>query len=167
MRIRQLGDLPDMIATRVRNTHTATITKGTPVAYQEGQFANAGVIPVSALFSTNFGLLAGIATDDIPVNGVGDAVAFGYTPSARLVLATRAASTDAWPSYPAHAYGDALTINSSVNGLQRNAAGATGTNFGQFYLGSSLASATTQASSVGVAGALTLGGLYPVMVRNM
>ena len=72
----------------------------------------------------------------------------GYCPTACLVLATKAASTAAWPSYAAGAIGDMLYCETVNNGLVNAGSVAANSLFnGVAVLLQTYASATTAASS--------------------
>jgi hypothetical protein len=129
---------------------------------------------------TGYALLYGVVVsppnnNGIPVNGFGEVQAFGYCPNVQLTLATRASTNSIWPSYAAingsagmiQLYPESLANGFTTNAIQSFASLSTAaspsalTQFVPAILlgGSSIASATTQASSLAgytAATALTL-----------
>jgi hypothetical protein len=95
-------------------------------------------------------LFAGIVLGNaaLPANTYGRAQRGGLVNYARVLRATRAASTDTWASIAALTIGDLLAVDTVNNALQRTAAGAASAFLALGALAQTLASVTTLASSV-------------------
>lgn len=134
----------------VRNDEaSATISKGQPVCFnmdgsREGKDV---VLPGSLAAATANGFFAGIALENIASQQSGKVQCRGVIQSVRVVLMTRAATTDGWASYPAYAVGDVLILNTVGNAMSRSTAGAATIVAPQCVAMQTLASATTQAST--------------------
>jgi hypothetical protein len=151
------GNKPNRTRAKVRNVETTlTMLKGSPVFYPmdgtDDGIAAKTVVSLVAAIQTFF---AGIALQDIGVGQIKEVLTYG-TQSVRYIIATRAASTDVWASYPAGALGDVLSVNTATNNgaggqvqaFSRAGAGSAGSLM-PFNLAETYASATTQASSLG------------------
>lgn len=138
---------------------TASILAGQPVSMSMSGTADgySVVLPATATAAKAYSLHYGIAEPNrIDPNNVGgtglagqymDVVVGGWAPTTRLLKATRAASTDAWPSYPAGAIGDQLAVDTVNNAMTRIGSVAQSVFPGVGNLLETYASATTVASS--------------------
>lgn len=170
MRFKITGNKKDIVGTVVKNADTITIKAGGPVFLKaSGTDDGLGVVSANNLAAANQGMFFGLALTDVAVGAFGEAQAFGFMASAVLRVATRAASTDVWASFPAGAVGDNLLPATGTG----HAAGSTAAdqallNAGSIAfslaahirLGGTYASATTQASSLSstVSGGTVRGG---------
>ena len=155
------GNKPNRQRNKVRSGETAiTILKGAPMFYKmdgggSNTYPDDGIEVVSAesLAAASQTMFAGLAMSDIAPGKYREGLVHGICEYARVVTASRAATTDVWVSYSAGAVGDILSINTatgSVQALSRIGAGSGGV-FNMFGLAQTYASATTIASSVGTA----------------
>lgn len=108
MRQKYVGNKRDSKLVVVRNDDTVTIPRGTPLVLQLSSTADDGdglavLLPssTSAALSDVFGY--GVATADIPVNGISEAIVSGYVAYALITQLTRSASSAVWPSYASSA----------------------------------------------------------------
>lgn len=167
------GDKPVRSRTRFRSAETTvTILKGGPVFYNmNGTRDGFDAVSAESIAAAKQGFCAGLAVIDTAPGKVRESIIFGTCDYARVITATRGATTDPWGSYAAIAVGDILSILSatgSVQGLTRAGAGSAGV-FPFFAAVGTLASATTQASSVGSAtfsGSLNSTSALKVFVRG-
>jgi hypothetical protein len=158
MRFKNAGNKADIIAVVVKNNdpNSTVILAGAPVffngtgtAQQRGLevAASDGLANALHAFFAGFNLMG----KSLNLGDFGEVLAYGYFDYARVLLSTRATSTDVWASYAAIALGDIMSFvtTSGVQAVQRSGAGSA-TNM-QWWLqaAQTLASATTQASSVG------------------
>jgi hypothetical protein len=133
---------------------TTTIKKGAPVVLDVSSAAGIakigyGVKSVESLAAAEQPFFFGLAVEDIAPNAESTTI-FGYYAFARMIRATRAASTDVWASTAAIALGDVLAINTTA-GLQavsRSGAGSAITNKHLIVAAETKASTTTVASSI-------------------
>lgn len=152
------GNKPNVIRAKVHSAETTvTILKGSPVFYKiTSTAANDGIDVISAegLADVNQGFFAGIAMQDIAPGKYREAQVFGICEYARLILTTRSATSATWASQAAGAIGDIMSIATGTNLCQALSDAATGVagTFPKFALGTSWASITTQASSLGPTG---------------
>jgi hypothetical protein len=140
------------------------------VGYINAQTNFSGVTAQALLYGV---VVSPPSSAGIPVNGYGEVQAFGYCPNVQLTLATRASTNSTWPSYAAingsagivGLYAESLANGFTTNAIQSFASVSTAASpsaLTQFLAplilgGTSIASATTQASSVQAANtALTL-----------
>lgn len=147
------GDKPNRARAKVRNAETTiTILKGAPMVYNmNGTNDGIDAISVEAVPAAKQGFFAGISLQDILPGKIRESLVHGVCEFARILVASRAATTDAWASYAAGATGDILSFISGA-GLQafvRSGAGSASNQFWVAQLVGTYASATTQASSVG------------------
>lgn len=160
MRFKQVGNKRDIAAVVIKNADTLTVLAGSPV-FLNGNGTRDGLDVVSAnnLSAAKQGMFFGIAFNQVLAGEFGEACVFGYFDTASLRIATRAATTDPWASYPAGAVGDLLlpatgtgVVAASVSADQAHSnAGSLALSLGgHVRLGQTYASATTQASSLTV-----------------
>ncbi len=118
MRFKSVGTKRDIMAVVIRNADTLTIKSGSPV-FLAANGTNDGLAVVSAnnLSAALQGNFFGIATADIAANAYGEAQVFGFFDQARVIVATRAASTDVWASMPAGSIGQYLLIGTGTGGV--------------------------------------------------
>lgn len=152
------GNKPNTMRAKIRSGETSiTILKGGPVFYTLGTtVADNGIKVVSAsgLADVSQGLFAGFAMQDVAVGQYREAQIEGICEYARLILTTRSATSATWASQAAGAIGDVLSIATGTNNCQALSdvgVGSAGI-FPRFVLGTSWASITTQASSLGPTG---------------
>lgn len=169
------GDKANRQRAKVRNAETSiTILKGAPSFYKING-TNDGIDATSAVSLANAmqTFFAGIALQDIGVGKIRETLIHGTYNYARYIIATRAASTDVWASYPAGAVGDALSINTATNdgaggqvqAFQRAGAASAGV-LNIWNLAETYASATTQASSIGGSSIFST-GYKKVFIRTL
>ena len=132
------------------------------IGYNAAQTAFSGVTAQALLYGV---VISPATSGGIPANGFGEVQAFGYCPNVQLTLATRASTNSTWPSYAAingsagivGLYAESLANGFTTGAIQsfRTDAISTGNAVAmtQFLAplilgGTSIASATTQASSV-------------------
>lgn len=155
MRWKTIGNKKDTISVVVQSSETSvTIKKGGPV-FADPTASNPGLSVLSAesLAAASQGFFMGLAHADIAPAALGEAQISLMFEYGRLLVTTRAASTDVWASYAALAIGDVvdLVTTAGVQGFSRRGAGSAGSVFEGYMAkaGTSFASATTQASSLG------------------
>lgn len=119
-----LKDRPYNGRLNVKSNEVANfILPGTPVCFPMNLNNDGyGVALPSTVGVTGAGFACGIAVPT-QANGAGpgqafDVISLGFCNYTRLVRGTRAASTDAWPTFAAIGIGDILTINSAANAVQ-------------------------------------------------
>lgn len=156
-----LKDRPYNGRLNVKNGEASTaITLGTPVCFPLNLTADGyGVVLPSTATATGAGFAAGIA---VPTKSTGagagepfDVIQVGFCNFTKLVRGTRAATTDAWPTFPAIGIGDILTINTVANAVafsatangQPNPIGCAGLASATASGGLTQASTATQASN--------------------
>jgi hypothetical protein len=117
MRYQQTGGKPDIVVVSVRNTETSEIPYGTPLilAMNGTDDGLAVVLPSSAGAIKSNALLFGVAGNSIPAGGISEAIAYGIVNSARILVATRAASSDSWSSSISLASFGALVVDTINN----------------------------------------------------
>lgn len=117
----QLGTKPDNYKVMVQNADTVTIAPGTPVflAFNATADGVAVVLP-STGGSTKANFLYGVYAEGIPlpVNDYGQCQVWGMVNSAVVIGQTRSASTANWASLAAFSTGQALSVNTALNGFQ-------------------------------------------------
>lgn len=103
--------------------------------------SNSTAVKVGAFFM-------GVAVKSLNPGVVGDCQVWGFNRHTKVIRGTRAASTDAWPTFAAVTIGDLLSIDTVNNCFARSGAAS---NIGikwPFNVAETLASVTTMASSV-------------------
>lgn len=170
------GNKPNRQRNKVRSQETTvTILKGSPMFYSpDGTGDGIDVVQAGGLAAVLQGFFAGFAMQDIAPGKIREGLVHGVCEYARVIVATRAASTDVWASYAAGAIGDVMSVNTATNdgasgiqALSRVGVGSAGI-FPMWALGTSYASATTQASSIGSAAAsLYSTSAMKVFVRSL
>lgn len=154
MRLPVLGAKYQTVVVQVKNADTVALPNGTPVCfvYNGTDDGLAVVLPNTGGAAKATTLFAGVVefsgSTSLPVSSVGDAFFFGMVTNARVLVTTRAATNANWASYPALAIGDALAIDTVNNAFTDIASGAQSAYVPVAALGFTLASATTQASTV-------------------
>lgn len=152
----------------VRNGSGGTLSAGRPTAFdmdgtRDGRDVSSATTAAAAKATS---LFAGVPPIDIADNDSGMVQVFGFIDNLMYAHVTRAASTDAWASYPALAVGDVMSIDTVGNGFNRSAAGAASAFLAGFVGAQTLASATTLASSIG-GSELTLTTQINALLRAM
>lgn len=145
-------DKADTTKRIVRLDESSEIAVGTPVCYvfDGTDDGLAVVLPSSAAAAKAHTLFAGIIVDnalgtDLPK--LGRVLVSGLCRTTKVMLQTRAASTDSFASYSAGAVGDALVVNTVANALLRTAAGAASAYAPIAVLGETYASGASSASA--------------------
>ena len=159
---------PEKIFIYARNGSGGTLSAGRPTAFDmDGTRDGRDISSATTATATKAtSLFAGVPPLDIADNDSGMIQVFGFTDNLMYAHMTRAASTDAWASYPALAVGDIMSIDTVGNGFNRATAGVASAFLGAFMAAQSLASATTLASTLGSA-ALTLTTQINAFLRAM
>jgi len=140
----------ETIGFSVVNEDAYAIQPGTPV-YLASNGTDDGIAvynPVTAPTTGTDSACIGIMAQPLAVNASGKAVVLGMVTNALVVLATRSATSAVVPSFSAVAIFDFLNVATAVNALSRSGAGSVLGYSPMFVAMQSLASATTQASSV-------------------
>lgn len=159
--IMQVGNKADAYDLNVKSDESSIVIRsGSPVFLQlDGVDDGLAVLSAENLSAHENDLCMGLVLGDILPGGDGKARAFGMVVNARIITATRAATTDPWASYPAGVIGDFLSIvtaTGNVQGLIRAGSGSQSSSRGIYFrLASAYASSTTQASSLGTATSLS------------
>lgn len=171
MRFQTLGNARQFASVTVKSVEASvTIKAGGPVFFDPDATTRNGLAVLSAesLAAAEQGFFAGIALADIGPGKFGDAHIFGICRSVRVLLATRAASSDVWASYAAGAIGDIMSLNTGVDAqcVVRSGAGSASNIFWAIRLAELYASATTIASSIGGTSLFSVASLR-CMIRAM
>lgn len=117
----QLGTKPDNYRIMVKNADTVTIAAGTPVIFAfNGTEDGVAVVLPSTATATKANYFAGVFAEGLPlaVNGYGQAQVWGMINSAVVIGQTRSASSANWSSLAAFSTGQALSVNTGLNGFQ-------------------------------------------------
>ena len=132
----------------VQNNGSAAIAEGAPAIF-EMDGTNDGDSAENASDSTaaKTEFLAGVALASIGVSSRGRVQVRGYIDKIKLIRATRAASTDTYPTVPAVAIGDVMIVNTVGNGFSRSAAGAATIHPGAVVAVGTLASRASSAAT--------------------
>lgn len=173
MRFRQNGNLGDVRMVVIKNASSITINAGCPTYFDfaaTGKGRGRDVIPSESAAASTGTIRAGMATKALAQYETGDALVWGFTPSAVIVGNTRAASTDTWASVASVASGALLIPQIGLAGVQgwRTTSGLPTTAVGVYaVMMQSLASRASQASTYlpGLLGD-TIGGCS-LFVREM
>lgn len=155
------GNKADKIAIVIKNNdpNSTVLLAGSPcffnVPASTTQNNGLEIACPDALASAQQGHFAGFNLGkSMNIGDFGEAIAYGYFDYCRVLLSTRATTTDVWASYAAITIGDIMSFvtTSGVQAVQRSGAGSA-TNLGWWVMAAqTLASATTQASSFATAG---------------
>ncbi len=107
MRFKVAGNKKDIVAVVVKNAETTiTISAGAPV-FLAANGTNDGLAVTSAVSeaaASQTGFF-GIATADIAPGALGEAQVFGFFDTARMLIATRSATSAVWASFVAGSIG--------------------------------------------------------------
>lgn len=164
MRFKSVGNKGDRIMTVIVNNdvNNTTLRQGSPCFMDltpaiPDPRGGAGVVTPEGLASAQQVFFAGLNTgaDSVPggdclFGQYAESIVYGFYDYCRVLLSTRATSTDVWASYAAVALGDIMSFvtTSGVQAVQRSAAGSASNQGWWINAAQSLVSATTQASSV-------------------
>lgn len=154
MRLPTLGAKYQTSIVQVKNADTVVLPNGTPVCfvYNGTDDGLAVVLPNTGGAAKATTLFAGVVefsgSTSLAVGSVGDAFFFGMVTNARVLIVTRSATSANWPSYPALAIGDALGIDTVNNAFTDLATGAQSAYSPFAVQAFTVASATTQNSTV-------------------
>lgn len=135
----------------VKNIETTLdIEAGRPMIFaMSGTDDGLGVVLPSSSTAAKIGAFtAGVAVRTLGAGKQGDCQVYGFNRNTKVVRGTRAASTDAWPSFAAFAIGDILSVDSTNNCFGRFGAASNLAVKWPFVIAEALASVTTMASSV-------------------
>lgn len=172
MNIPLVGNKADTAIANVRSDETTvTIKSGAPVFLQlDAVDDGLAVLSSESLAAADIPLMYGLATSDISPLVDGQSMVFGVHPAARIVIATRAASTDVWASHSAGAVGDIMTVVTATGIQALIRAGAnTATTDAMIHarLAGTYASATTLASTLGGSASLFSTAYAKIFLRCM
>lgn len=120
MRFQTLGDKGNFSSITVRNKDAVAIDAKAPCFFQNPTNASKTGLDVVAAESLAAGdqkLFAGIAFAEIPVNGLGDALTFGFIEDVQQFVRSRSATNVTWATAAAVTVGDELLGYTAV-GLQ-------------------------------------------------
>ena len=184
MRFKFVGNKADRAVVVIKNAdpNSLAIKVGAPTFFVSDAAApNQGlsVKNTDGLAAAEGGLFAGFNLTPSPTAGattlavgdIGESLVYGIYDYARVLLSTRAASTDVWASYAAIAVGDIMSFvtASGVNAVQRSGAGSATAQGWWVNAAQTLVSQTTQASTVanGVGNSTAMVTQLRVMVRAL
>jgi hypothetical protein len=158
MRFKFAGNKADKVIVVIKNNdpNSTVIKSGAPTFFvvPASTTNNNGleVAAADALASAQAGFFAGfnLSPGNMNVGDFGEAMMYGYFDYARVLLSTRATSTDVWASYAAIVVGDIMSFvtTSGVQAVQRSGAGSNSNIGWWLQAAQSLVSQTTQVSSV-------------------
>lgn len=158
MRFKQVGNKYDVAAIVFKNNDAQNIKVNAPVVLDFSPTTELGAQAKStnSLAAAEQGNFFGISLTEVLPGQYGEAQVFGFNPNARIVLTTRAASTDVWASQAAGSIGEYLTMGTgtglaaSVGDQALVRVGTAAQTVNQMVrLAETFASATTLASSLG------------------
>ena len=158
MRFKNVGNKADMcaIVTRNNDPNSLAFKAGAPLFFiSNATLRGLDVKVADGLVAAEGGLFAGFNLSGAMVVGdFGESMVFGFYDYARVLLSTRATTTDVWVSYSAIALGDIMSFitTSGVQAVQRSGAGSATVLGWNVIAAQTLVSFTTQASSVLTAG---------------
>jgi len=155
MRYQTLGNKPNFIAIRVRNTSATAMTAGQPVAFEPSDTSADG-LAVQLPADSNAGataFFAGVLTSALAVNAYGEAIVYGVVDAA-VTINTRAATTDSWTSRAAIAAYQILAVDTVNNAFLTAASMASSAFLPNFVVIEAVASQAASASTT--ANALTV-----------
>lgn len=147
----------------INGESSSDITAGDAVCYNAD--GTRFVLPSSLAAATAPGLFAGIATHTAKIGQPLDVVCGGFT-KAKLIVNTRAASTDSWASVASVAAGAYLTVNTALNGVATSGAGAALASPYLMILPASRASSASSASATSDTRTLITASAS-ILVRNL
>jgi hypothetical protein len=135
----------------VKNAEASVeIPAGTPCIYAMNGTDDglAVVLPSSSTAVKASVFLAGVAQKTIPIGKMENVQVYGFNRFTRVYRGSRAASTDAWPTFAAFAIGDILQVNTVANAFASSAVGAQSGYQPMVVVAEVVASVATMASSV-------------------
>lgn len=118
---------PEANMITVRNVETSTVPVGTPMIFKCAGDTGDGldvILPSASTAVKATTLFGGVLSKSFDAGEVGDAYVSGFCRNALYTRGTRAATTDAWPSFVAIALGDKLKIDTVANAFVLNGVGA-------------------------------------------
>lgn len=134
MRFKSVGNKGDTIAIVIQNNDAAIALKaGAPcfmISDAASAIKGASVKTIEGLAAAEGGLFAGFnlggVNPALAVSEYGESLIYGFYDYARVLLATRSASSANWLSYSAIALGDIMSFvtTSGVQAMQRSGAGS-------------------------------------------
>jgi len=154
-----VGNKADKIIMNIKNGESATtIPAGTPVVLNLSTTADASndglsvVLPSTAGDPLSFACKFGVATTDVAVGALGEAVLFGIVTNALITRATRAGSTASFSTFTTYASGIGLGIDTVNNAFSVGAsiAGVIASNAMMAILLDSLSTGSGSASTTSV-----------------
>lgn len=173
MNIPQIGNKADQVIANIKSDEASiTIKSGGPVYLQLDTVDDGlAVLSAESLAAADIPLFYGLALSDIGPAVDGQSLVFGVHNAGRIVLATRAATTDVWASYSAGAVGDIMTVVTATGTIQAliRAGANTATTNAMIHarLAGTYASATTIASSLGGSASLFSTATAKIFLRAM
>lgn len=153
MKQQTLGNKPQRQWKHIKSGEaTLTIKKGAPVVLKlDGAISTLGytVKSIEGLAAAEQGMFFGLAVEDV-VAGAESTSVFGFWEYTRMIVRSRAASSDVWASTTGIALGDVLALMTlgGVQAVSRSAAGSALTNPHAIIAAETRASSDTQASSI-------------------
>ncbi len=174
MKHQTLGRKSQNTWAHIFNNDTLTIKKGAPcvldsLAANSAKFGF-GVKTIDSLAAAEEGFFMGFAVADIATKTEGDVIISGYIANTRVLINSRSASTAVWPSTTGILLGDLLEFvtAASVHAVSRVGAGSALSAANETpmqYFDATLASTTTQASSITI-GCADSGLLYSTAFKK-
>jgi hypothetical protein len=144
------GKAEDQIHVVKNAEASAEIPAGTPVIYALNGTDDglAVVLPSSSTAAKASVLMAGITVKTMPVGKIDNVQVYGFNRFTRVYRGSRAATTDAWPTFAAFAIGDILQVNTVANAMASSGTGPQTAFQPMVVVAEVVASVATQASSV-------------------
>lgn len=153
MDFKYVGNKADKAQVTIQSDEASiVIMSGAPIALKaNGSYPGLSVTSIEGLAAANTPFFAGFNIGPaMNPTDYAKAQVYGFFEYARVLLSTRATSTDVWASYSAIAIGDIMSLvtTSGVQAVQRSGAGSASNQGWWLNAGATLVSATTQASSI-------------------
>ena len=117
---------PEDLVHVVKNSESVVIPCGSPCVYAMSGTDDglSVVLPSSSAAAKVSAFFAGVAVKEIPVGKLENVQVYGFNRKTLVYRGSRAASTDAWPTFAAFALGDILQINTVANAFASSGAGS-------------------------------------------
>lgn len=149
MRFKQTGPGREyLIANIVNNEGLVTIKQGAPV-FADPSSSGLKVLSAEALPDAKHAFFFGLAITDVPPGSHSESLVFGFFETGRILLRSRAASSDAWPAIDAVSAGAGLDIitDAGVQALYPHGLGVQTNRSPFLVLAADIASAVSVAST--------------------
>lgn len=114
MRIRLSGDKQDYLVARILNSGDETIEQGAPVFQDVSVGDGLSCKSAESLPDAEHAFQFGLAVNACAVGEFADSIVSGFFDYGRILLRSRAASTDDWPGIDAFSYGAPLGVVTQV-----------------------------------------------------